>query len=475
MRIILSNCIRIDEPTREVVEFVKKELTFKNTEYEKKKRMGFYTYGISKDIKLYNDYNGSLYVPYGFFDKLYAFYPYKDSYVDYTTTKNINIDSNISLRDYQVPGLRAIKEHYNGLFVLPCGLGKTELALQCVYELKQKAIWITHTTDLVNQAKERCDAKMTCKTSTITDGKIDTSGDIVFCTMQTLYKMIENGKIEQNMFGMLIADECHRVAANPSTIQMFRTCIDYFACRYKLGLTATLHRADGLEKCITSIIGSVIYEVVKVKNDYVGMYEGKEILRFSVDKFQVPAHIKVIETNYDISDKEVFSSNGGTIQFATLISDLGMNVERNKQILKTLKTIQGSTLVLSDRVEQLEYLCSMVDSGVCISGKTPKKQRTQALKDVASGKIKFLFASYSLAKEGLSVDILSNLVLATPVKDFAIVQQSIGRIQRLYEGKTVANVYDFVDNVGMLLRFYTKRRATYRKNGWIIDNMYLND
>ena len=272
-----------------------------------------------------------------------------------------------------------------------------------------------------------------------------------------------------------LVHNCHRVAANPSTIQMFRTCIDYFACRYKLGLTATLHRADGLEKCITSIIGSVIYEVVKVKNDYVGMYEGKEILRFSVDKFQVPAHIKVIETNYDISDKEVFSSNGGTIQFATLISDLGMNVERNKQILKTLKNIQGSTLVLSDRVEQLEYLCSMVDSGVCISGKTPKKQRTQALKDVASGKIKFLFASYSLAKEGLSVDILSNLVLATPVKDFAIVQQSIGRIQRLYEGKLVANVYDFVDNVGMLLRFYTKRRATYRKNGWIIDNMYLND
>lgn len=475
MRIILSNCIRIDEPTSDIKDFCKKELTFKNTDYDKKKRMGFYTYGMSKDIKLYNDYNGSLYVPYGFFDNLYSFYPYKNNYVDYTTTKHVNIKSDIKLRDYQEPGLRAIKEHFNGLFVLPCGLGKTELALECVYSLQQKAIWITHTTDLVNQAKERCDAKMTCKTSTITDGKIDTSGDIVFCTMQTLYKMIEKGAISQNEFGMVIADECHRVAANPSTIQMFRTCIDYFAARYKLGLTATLHRADGLEKCITSIIGNVIYEVVKIKNDYVGMYEGKEVLRFSVDKFQVPAHIKVIETNYDISDKEVFSSNGGTIQFATLISDLGMNEERNNQILKTLKTIQGSTLILSDRVEQLEYLCSKVDSGVCISGKTPKKQRQQALKDVESGKIKMLFASYSLAKEGLSVDILSNLVLATPVKDFAIVQQSIGRIQRLYEGKTVANVYDFVDNVGMLLRFYTKRRATYRKNGWIIDNMYLNE
>lgn len=352
--------------------------------------------------------------------------------------------------------------------------GKTELALQCVYELKQKTLFLTHTKDLVKQASERCSSKMNCDISFITDGKIDKSGDIVFSTVQTLYKMIENNNISQDEFGMIIIDECHHASANPSTIQMFRTCIDYFACRYKLGLTATLHRADGLEKCITSIIGSVIYEVVKDKTDYVGMYEGKEILRFPVDSFQVPAYIKVIETSYNINDKDVFSSNGGTIQFATLISDLSMNNERNNQILNLLKNIRESTLILSDRVDQLEYLCNNVTSGVCISGKTPKKIREQALKDVASGKIKMLFASYSLAKEGLSVDILSNLVLATPVKDFAIVQQSIGRIQRPYEGKTIACVYDFVDDVGMLLRFFTKRRATYRKNGWKIDNMFLN-
>ena len=58
-------------------------------------------------------------------------------------------------------------------------------------------------------------------------------------------------------------------------------------------------------------------------------------------------------------------------------------------------------------------------------------------------------------------------------KDFAIVSQSIGRIQRPYEGKIVAKVYDFVDDVGMLMRFYTKRRTTYRKNNWKIDNIYL--
>ena len=352
-------------------------------------------------------------------------------------------------------------------------LGKTELALECVNRLQQKTLFITHTTDLVNQAKERCDTKMTCKTSLITDGKIDTSGDVVFSTVQTLIKFIDSGKIKQDEFGMIIVDECHRVAVNPSTLQMFRTCVEYFAARYRLGLTATLHRADGLDKCITNILGEVIYEIQKDRNEYVCVYEGKELLRFPVDTFQVPANIKVIETNYEIWDKDVFDRNGGTIVYAKLISDLSMNNERNKLILDTLKNIEGYTIVLSDRVDQLKYLCDNVENGVQIDGSTPKKQREKALEDMRNGKYKYMFASYQLAKEGLDVKLLSNLVMASPVRDFAIVTQAIGRIQRPYDNKTKATAYDFVDNVGMLHRFFADRRRTYRKNNWEIDNMYL--
>lgn len=314
---------------------------------------------------------------------------------------------------------------------------------------------------------------MTCKTSLITDGKCDTSGDITFATIQTLIKAIEKGDVKQDDFGMLIIDECHRTSANPESLQMFRTCIEYFAARYRLGLTATLHRADGLADCITKIIGDVIYEIKKDKNDYVSVYEGKELLRFPVDSFQVPAKITVVETNYNVYDKDVFSADGGTIVYARLISDLANDKNRNDMIIKTLRTIKGSTIVLSERVDQLKYLCSQVENGVQIDGSTPKKEREQALEDARQGKYKYLFASYQLAKEGLDVKILSNLVMATPVRDFAIVTQSIGRIQRPYDNKTEARVYDFVDPVGMLHRFFADRRRTYRKNNWEMSTLYL--
>ena len=121
-KIILSNCIEIREPTKEMIKFCKKQLTYKNKDVEKKKRMGFYTYGMSKEIKLYNEYNGNLYVPVGFFETLYKFHPISTDYIDCTISKKANIESNITLRNYQEPCLKAIEEHYLSLFVLPCGL-----------------------------------------------------------------------------------------------------------------------------------------------------------------------------------------------------------------------------------------------------------------------------------------------------------------------------------------------------------------
>lgn len=470
MRIILSNVIKIEEPTDEVRKYCIKYLTFKNPEVEKKRRMGFYAYGMPREIKLYNEYEGNLYVPYGFFSKLWSCYPIPANYFDYTTVKSIDVNSHIVLRDYQQFGLNALKKYHNGLFILPCGMGKTQLGLECGAYLKQKTLWLCHTKDLAKQAMDRCVSNIDCKVSMISEGKCDVSGDYVFATIQTLVNVVNNGEIRQDEFGLIVGDEIQHLATNPTSMQMYRTCLDYFSARYKLGLTATCHRADGLEKCISLILGDVIYEIKKMQDEYACVYENKVLLTFPLSKFQVPARVYLAKTNYDISNKDVYAKNGGTIQFTKLISDIANDVERNNLILDRLHKVEGSTIILSDRVSQLKYLCSHVENGVEIDGSTPRKVREKALDDVRCGRVKYLFASYQLAKEGLDCTILSNLVMASPVKDYTVVVQSIGRIMRPYEGKTVANVYDYLDPVGMLYGFYTKRRRHYIKNDWeVID------
>lgn len=626
MKIILSNVIEITEPSDNVLKYCKEKLTFVNPEYGKRKKMGYWVGKIPKDIKLYCICNNKLYVPYGFFEELWKVHPYKEDYVDYTTTKHADIKSNIVLRDYQKPCVRAFKEHCTGILSLKVGCGKTESILHTISELKQKTLFMAHTIDLVNQAKERSESKMSCKTSLITDGKIDISGDIVFGTIQSVYKFIENGALKQDDFGMIVMDECfvsgtkistptgykniedikmgdlvysynhkenkveikkvnylfnkhvdkivtitstsgeiiecsvnhpiycngkyiraehikkgdtlyelqkkttrqekgytirefrvenikiqkqgnigeprqsnggikvynigvednnnyfannilvhncQHISASPKSLQMFRTVFEYFSARYKAGLSAEVHRADGLQNCILSIVGNIIYGMERDKNYYKCIYDNKELMRIPIDKFQVPCHVIVRETEYNVDGKDVFDPNGGTIVYAKLITDMAMDEKRNNFIISDLKKMKGSTIILSDRVDQAKYLCSIIDNSVEIDGSTPKKLRKQALDDVRNGKIKYLFSSYALAKEGLDIPRLENIVLATPIKDFGVLVQSCGRIQRPFEGKTIAYVYDYVDRVALSYRYFQKRRAIYRKNNWEIDNMYL--
>ena len=118
----------------------------------------------------------------------------------------------------------------------------------------------------------------------------------------------------------------------------------------------------------------------------------------------------------------------------------------------------------------MKYLADKIPFSVQIDGKTPKKKREQYIADMKNGSAKFLFASYSLISEGVSINCLENIILATPVKDFRIVVQSIGRIQRPYEEKKMAHVYDIVDkNVSTLVRFYGKRKTIYKKESYKIN------
>lgn len=468
MKITLTNIIEIKEPTKEILDYCKKELTFSNPDYIKKQRMGFWTGKTPKTISLYDYYQGNIYLPIGCFNDIWDIYPYKQDYVDYTTTKKADIKSNIILRDYQKPCTDALKKYVNGIFILFAGAGKTQIALQCASELKQKTLFLVHTKDLLNQAKERCESNLICKTSTITEGKCDTSGDIVFATVQTLVNFVDKREISQDEFGLVVVDECHHLSTSAESVKMFEKCVNYFNARYKLGISATLHRSDGLQNTTKKILGDVIYELKKSedKTKFIGYYENKPIIEVPASMFQVPAQIHLVETKYKPND-ECFDTSSRII-FSTLISDLATNSDRNKQVLDIINKLDTYTIVISERTSQLEYLHKKVPSSIYINGKTPKKKREQEIEEFRQGKHKVLFATYSLVAEGLDIPILENLVMASPVKDERLVIQAIGRCQRPSGDKKIANVYDLVDDVSILDKFTRKRKSVYKKEGWEI-------
>lgn len=469
MQIIITNIIEITNPTQEILDYCKTELVFSNPDYIKKKRMGFWIGKTPKTISLYDKWNDKLYLPIGSFDDLWKLHPMKEDYHDYTSVKPRNIKSNIILRDYQKPCANALKKYVNGIFVMPTGFGKTQVGLECASVLAQHTLWLTHTKDLLKQAESRCKDNLVCTTSEITEGKCDTSGDIVFATVQTLVSIIDKEEIKPDEFGLVIVDECHHLSTNAETVTMFEKCIDYFNARYKLGISATLHRADGLEKTTTKLIGNVIYEIKKSddKTKFIGYYENKPIIEVPLSIFQVPARITMKKTSYNTLNKDIYDTSG-RIVFARLISDLASDYDRNKEILREINNSDSVTLVISERVEQLEYLQKQTENSIYINGKTPKQEREEMLNDFRNGKYRVLFATYSLVAEGLDIPRLTKLIMASPVKDERLVIQAVGRCQRPYENKTSADIIDFVDDVSILDRFTRKRKTIYKKEGWEI-------
>jgi superfamily II DNA or RNA helicase len=193
----------------------------------------------------------------------------------------------------------------------------------------------------------------------------------------------------------------------------------------------------------------------------------------------MPVTIQEVRTRIGISD--MFQGPDGRVAYPELIAYLTENQERSRFIAEKLaESRDHSNMVLSDRLQHLkdiiEHLKSlgvpeseirMIDGSM--TSKKGKAQRKQALVDMQSGEARFLFASYSLAKEGLDIPNLDRLFMASPKKDLAVVLQSIGRISRTAKGKDSAICYDFVDEIGYCVGSWRKRKSIYtKKEGCIV-------
>lgn len=74
-----------------------------------------------------------------------------------------------------------------------------------------------------------------------------------------------------------------------------------------------------------------------------------------------------------------------------------------------------------------------------------------------------LISNYALMSTGVSIKALFNAILASPLKSYTAITQTIGRGMRLFDGKEVFNVYDIVDMLSPFKGQYNHRNKTSYK------------
>lgn len=445
MKAIAGKEIRVIEPTSDFRKMVEKELTVSNPEYLRKQKMGKWVGGTPSTIKFYRTEGKDIVLPFGCLRE-YVFKNIKDVEAVFPEVGHVEYTEDVPLYEYQDKAVTDALARRNGILVAPCGSGKTQMGLAIAREISKPTLWITHTKDLMVQAEERAKGIFDLPKEAygeITEGKVNIGTHLTFSTVQTLAKV----NLDNLKFGCVIVDECHHAVQSYKSTSMFAKVMNQISCRYKFGLTATPYRADGLEKGMFALIGDIcsVVDEEEVKGKTVPVYE---------EWYNVPPYTSYVDCY----------NGDGTLDYTKLITKLCNDVGRNLFIGRKIVEIKGSCLILSDRLSQLEILMKYVshykkcDMVKATSTKQGKKERREAIEKLKDGRIDCLFATYKLAKEGLDIPSLENVVMASPIKDKSTVIQTAGRVARKVEGKTCGWVHDFMDGLGVLQGMARKRK-----------------
>ena len=395
------------------------------------------------DFEVYRESTSKLYLPRYFGTDLYG----KPDECKLPEPEKIGLQFAGDLRDYQKKIVGAFMEKSpdgGGLLEIPCGRGKTVMALKILAELGVKTLVIVHKGFLLNQWIERIEQFLPgARVGRIQGQVMDIEDkDIVIGMLQSL-SMKDYPDTMFESFGLTIVDEVHHIAAEVFVRSLFK-----IVTKYMLGLSATMQRKDGLSKVFKMFLGDVIYK----------------------EKPNMDHNVLVRAIEFQSNDEdfnEIVYDYRGNPQYSTMISKLCGFYDRSNFILKVLKeTFLADTnqqiIILAHNKNLLTYLYKAIDEddyatvGYYVGG-----MKEKALKE-SEGK-NIIIATYSMASEALDIKTLTTLLMATPKTD---VVQSVGRILRTKHSQPV--VIDIVDKHELFQRQWAKRKAYYHKQNYEI-------
>ena len=335
----------------------------------------------------------------------------------------------------------------NGLICVPCGKGKTFMALNIAARLKKRFLVVVDKEFLMNQWRSEMKVLMPSLRVGIVQGpkrEVDPAQfDCTICMIQTICgQEFEDGLFSS--YGFTIFDECHHLGA-----QHFSRTLQRIQTKYMLGLSATPTREDGLTKVFTWFLGEPVYWEKTREPDPTVEVKGV-----------------FVETT-DITYNTVPTNWRGEPVMAQLLGNILGCADRNREILTWILRLCAVpariVLVLSERIGHLnaiEELVKEADSTLTMAYYVGGMK--EAVREEGAATARILLASYAMASEAMNIKTLNTVILASPRKQ---VEQSTGRILRVRpdQRQVAPMIVDVIDNHSMYLSQWRKRLTYYRK------------
>ena len=448
--IVFDNIVKIsrDGMTTPLINFLKEELNFANSEFIIKKKIGRNTFGTERYFKFVEETENEIIIPRGFIGKLIRFCrenKIEHDFIDERKRKSlISFSFNAQLREHQQTVIESISKKDLGVIVAPPGSGKTIVALKIISEKDQPALIIVHRKQLVEQWIERIETFLgipKIEIGKIGQGKNKVGKKITVATIQSLSKELDKPESENlsTAFGTIIVDECHHIPA-----ETFRNTISKLKTFYLYGLTATPFRKYNDGKLIFTNLGEVITEI-------------------KPNEISTTKQAKIIIKNTELD----VPFNSKTDKFETLSKILVHDSARNKFILADVKTElekEKKVVIITERKEHIDSLFQYLKQSyeaITLSGEDSESNRNSKWKILKEGNYQALITTGQFFGEGTDLQNANCLFLVYPFSFEGKLIQYIGRVQR---SEVTPTIYDYRDcKIDYLNKLFLKRNTYYRK------------
>lgn len=387
----------------------------------------------------------------------------------------------------------------NGLICVPCGRGKTFMALAIALRLRKRFLIIVDKEFLANQWKGEIERYvegarigmvqankhqygtevLVSKGLTIPEMKklakdagLKVGGnkdvlsnrlmeanidvipktetveyDITICMIQTI--CLHDYPVDAfSGYGFTIFDECHHLGA-----QHFSSALRKIQTPHMLGLSATPKRDDGLTKVFEYYLGKPVYE----------------------EKVREPDSTVQVRALWYQNEDPAYANSPvdwrGELVTARLMTQVVSCEPRTalviQQVLDLAKEPKRKILVLSERrghLEAIEAGLTGLVKGYYVGG------MKQADLDKNAETCQVLLATYAMASEAMNIKALNAMIMASPRKK---VEQSTGRILRVAADKRelFPLIIDVIDQHDTYVRQWYLRAAYYRKCAYTIEHV----
>ncbi len=455
----VEGMIRILDCPPQVAARIDRATSFPHPDYVRARRLGREGWGLPERLHTMREGpDGSIYVPRGCIDQLREVFRKQDCTIAWSNRRSAGdalgcFTKRIDLRDYQIYGVKQLALHMQGVISLPCGTGKTRLGVASIVELNRCALVLTHTADLADQWSKDLFALAGIVAGRLDADHHDIAPPVVVASVFSLLKLLATPEGERwvRRFGLVIVDEAHHAPA-----ETFQDVLALIPAAYRLGLTATPQRDDGLSDLIFWSLGPMLLEKTTEEMIARGYLMMPEIVRVETE----------FRFAYDGPDKKKMGALDAAIMADPLrnaaIADIAARDALAGEWVFVLVQRRGHAFQLARMVFERQVPAIALTGG---AGKKAKAVRARFLEEMREGRSERVFVGTSLLDEGVNIPRLSRVILAYPSSAENPVTQRVGRAIRDFPGKK-PKIYDIVDpHVDTLDRRADGRARLFKKLG----------